>query len=537
MKLILVESQASDRYEKEFTDIPKDIFDKICALDPNSIFNGDELMRIGANALQLLIPCYRKGEDFLDKSDLVKSSLTKYLASRKDYPVEFRNLGNFSSVEDFIKFVQDPSSLSTDDLAVKKEETKLDQIYNKYYSDFKDRDIFDTIIKLDPTTTEDKIGEIAKNLLLPKYRKGETDFIDNKDLSVAISNFFKNKKYYDDEHKKIETYSSVDEFIKYNLNRIIEDSTTTSKLKSYGEDSPFGQYNLIASTDDYDVYQPLTRQANSVIANGGWDERRGDGMYWCTSSLETGNYWNQYVTTPGYNLYCFIKRGDESNRSLNFQLDVNPRENIVHEFLNGNDQHQFNTDKHKDFEIFLKNNPKVFLAIKDKPVFKDINVIKKLELEYTFSEEPLIINSYKDFKDLFGEHYTTLYNSVVEIQINNIESIPAKIFSNFIKLKKVTINSGVKIIEAQAFKSCAVLEEVNLNEGLEVIGFEAFASCPNLKQIELPSTLKEIKFGAFKNDNQLKIILYKKYYLNDPDKKLIVDQKETDWYKSHFRLA
>ena len=95
-------------------------------------------------------------------------------------------------------------------------EAKIDDEYTKNWSMI-DRDIFDDIAKVDPKTSVDEegikmIGFVAKQLLLPKYKDGDTEFVKDLDrVQKAIEKYQLNPGNY----LKLPSFKTVDEFVKY----------------------------------------------------------------------------------------------------------------------------------------------------------------------------------------------------------------------------------------------------------------------------------------------------------------------------------
>lgn len=490
--IVIVEAKVDDEYAKNYANIERETFDKIILADPFTRVSNGEIQTIGPNAKQLLLPRYEKERDFiLGNLEEIKSSLQTYMNNRKNYPVELRNISNFNSVEEFVNFIRDPESVKV--VVTQKEEINpIDEIYNKYYSDI-DKDTFSKIIKLDPETTDKKIGDVAKNLLLPKYKKGDRDFL-NQELEIknAIEIFNEDKVKYPPEKQSVQNYESIDEFIKF----VTEgpDSNLVQTLKN--NKNIEGKFKVIASTRDYDIIQPLSNPANTAIGGG---YQNPNGMQWCTSKENDDGYWKSY-TSNGNTLYCIMhktkNRGSE-NRTLNWQFQLN-HDNELLQFLDGRDQHTYDDYPNRDFSIFLNSHPEILLKMKDVEPFKNIKEVIEAADNLKYANGPLVINSNKDLLKLFDkDNYVILMGVIKELVINNISKIPSRLFYGFNNLRKITIGPAIKIISNQCFKDCANLKEVNLAEGLEIIEAEAFMGCLSLKKLRLPNSVKEIKERAF----------------------------------------
>ena len=534
----LTEAKADDEYNKTYSSIDRDIFDNIIKADPTTRVVGNEIVSIGPNAKQLLLPAYMKGEiEFTDDLDSVTKALTDYIQKRGTYEPQYRNIAKFPSVKDFVSFVADPSQAVgiIDDSP--KEVDPITDIYNKYYTRIP-RDAFDKIIELDPETTESKLGSVAKNLLLTKYQAGESGFLrDPFKVKRAIKDFVELKATFPQEKQDIISYSTVEEFINYILRG--PDSALTQDLKTNTTIDPKTRravkddINFIASTRDYEVLEPKSHRAAYAIS-GGWNDP--NALHWCTAwEPEPGNendsYFNSY-TSDGQRIINFINkksnRGTE-NRIYNWQLQV-LRDGSVGEFLDGRDRHTYDENKGRDFRKFLESHPDILNAIKDKDPFNKMPIVEEVALTIKYLDEPFVISKESDMLPLLKENTkTALASQVIEVVIENIKKIPGQLFYNFINITKVSIR-GVSDIGSQAFKNCTALRDVSLDENLKVIGSEAFMNCVNLKKIRIPNSVENIKTRAFFDTScRLGILVDKPIPL-----KIEANEAEKMWYIKHL---
>lgn len=112
---------------------------------------------------------------------------------------------------------------------------RIDSEYEKDWKEI-DRDTFDQIISLDPTTNidADRIGPSAKQLLLPSYINGETDFLNKKDeVTQCLSTYTKNRGQYPQPLRNIANFPSVSDFIDYILNGDESEFAKNHDLTSY----------------------------------------------------------------------------------------------------------------------------------------------------------------------------------------------------------------------------------------------------------------------------------------------------------------
>ncbi|MDE5945744.1 MAG: leucine-rich repeat domain-containing protein [Oscillospiraceae bacterium] len=94
--------------------------------------------------------------------------------------------------------------------------------------------------------------------------------------------------------------------------------------------------------------------------------------------------------------------------------------------------------------------------------------------------------------------------NIVNIDLNNVESIGTDSFSFCKNLKTVKMNDKLKKIGLYAFYECEVLEKVKLSSAIEEIEAYAFYQCPSLKSIRIGNNITKIDnlaFGYTYNEN------------------------------------
>ena len=503
--LNLSEAKADDEYAKSYSQIDRDIFDKICLMDPKTQRSGDTVINIGFGAKQLLLIKYLAGETaFLDRADDVTNALNNYYPNIKNYP----KFPEFESVEAFLSFMDNPIEIIDNPTATKDKNNKILDIYNKYYSDI-DKETFDEIIAIDPQTTDSKIGEVAKNLLLRCYKKGDKEFLKNpRAISAAISRYNEFKNSYEPEKQNLNSYESISDFISY-----IPPSPAVRSLAGDRYEPIAGvDYEHIASSTEYDVFKLITFRGSERLAHS-----RGAQNVWCTAGGSDGthyggsrdhsqstSYWRDYKNRG--ELYMFLHKTDPTNKTKNWNMSFDMSTHKVYHFLNGDNSGPYPASAeenglHKNWQTFLMANPDLVSALM---LCSDINlkndiVVNTLSKSMTYSKEPFVIKSDDDLKRFMASK-GILKTVLKDIIIKNIPEIPYALASNFIVLETVTIGEGVQVIGIQAFKNCPNLKSINqdLPETLKVIEEEAFMSCPNLKgAIHLPDSLESVKLRAF----------------------------------------
>ena len=285
-KYNISEAKIDTEYERNFSQIPRDIFDAIVLMDPKTQVAGDEIKNMGFGSKQLLLPKYLSGEtDFVDNAETVTAALTNYYPNIANYP----KFNEFRSVADFLTFMANPEGA---EIEKAEQLSPLDKLYNKYYSDI-DREIFNKIIAMDSKTGETNIGELAKNLLLPAYRKGEHDFVENEEaVKAAIEKFYKKGHNYPDGKDNIQNYDSVADFISY------EPTSPTVADVANRDVHPGRDFEIVASSSNYDLFKILTWEGSKAIAHA-----RGGTNTWCTAG---GGNERQWLDSDGVGSYYKI---------------------------------------------------------------------------------------------------------------------------------------------------------------------------------------------------------------------------------------
>lgn len=521
---LIYESKADDEYNKSWSTIDREIFNTIVRIDPKTTITNNEINTIGFVAKQLLLPKYKEGEvEFLNDIEAVKAAITKYQAS----PGNYAKLPLYKTVAEFVKHVNDPTSVDIQETPVIDPITK---IYNEYYSDI-DREDFDKIIAMDPKTTAEVIGEIAKNLLLASYRKKENILDKTEDITDACKIYYRDKNKIPVERQQLTAYASVDDFINFITSN--QESTLVASLKNNSQIDPKtntsakDSFRLVASTLDYDILEPLSSTA-AIAIGGGYTSS--NGMKWCTGWEENRSYWKRY-TENGGRLFCFMHKQHYrgySNRVYNWQIQV--IDDQVQEFLNGHDSSDYQgKDVEERFKNFLYAHIDIYNAIKNKEPFNTLPLFRelKMETEVLFSGT-FVVDSM--LKVSLLETTDRLSKSCEEIIIS-IPKIPAALCADFLVLKKVTFQEGVKEIGDQAFMNCTKLENIIFPNSLEIIKKEAFQNCLSLKgAIRIPDNVTEIRTAAFgRGSCKLKLN-------RDRKNKIKFDARDKDWVSTHVQL-
>ena len=159
-------------------------------------------------------------------------------------------------------------------------------------------DLFQQLCQLDPTTTPNKVGKYS-NWILAKYNPNT----DLNALRIALewyadgikNNIIKQLGISTD----INTFKSYDELISTIDGVRRSDDAQLSNSEYNNRQKLEGQFEILGSTQSYDIVQPLTFKAERYF---------GSGTEWCTVANE--NYFN-YYTKNGALFILYPKNGDK----------------------------------------------------------------------------------------------------------------------------------------------------------------------------------------------------------------------------------
>ena len=96
-------------------------------------------------------------------------------------------------------------------------------------------------------------------------------------------------------------------------------------------------------------------------------------------------------------------------------------------------------------------------------------------------------------ENLFGKKTPV---TLTEIELQNVNTIPAEAFKNSQSLVKITTDGSMNKIEYNAFENCSSLESITGTENVENYGFGAFRNCSKLKQVSFANA-KVVENFAF----------------------------------------
>ena len=134
---------------------------------------------------------------------------------------------------------------------------------------------------------------------------------------------------------------------------------------------------------------------------------------------------------------------------------------------------------------------------------KSVEIANSQNADIKVADIPTEINGEKvvGISDYAFDNYKNLEEVIVP---GTVEKIGEFAFFLNSKLKKVTLNEGVKEIGNDCFSQDTALVEVSLPSTLKTISVCAFIYCPNLERITIPNGVERIENGAFAKCEKLK---------------------------------
>ncbi len=328
----------------------------------------------------------------------------------------------------------------------------IDTIYNKYYTNI-ERDIFDKIIKADPTTAlkDSKMGVYCK-WLLKLYSDKNLKLEDLYKATNYISAFhqFKHKIH----QKDINFYKSLPELFKA-VEPFLEKEET--KFENDEERKLAGQFKEAYRNKDLRIITPLTLKASQYF---------GRDTEWCTTNTDMFKKYTKKQTTDitPYNLYIMY-----------------PTENSL-----------FGIDDRLQFHFQSRQ----FMGIYDEP----------FPIEEFFREYPDMFdffNKYFDVEKYFKSGHITWYG-------NTLEGAPETVDGDFICHRYSDISSlisGPKIVEGDFI--CTYNNLTNLIGAPETVDGSFY--CWHNRLISLKGSPDTVGGSFICSDNMLNSLKYSPY--------------------------
>jgi hypothetical protein len=326
----------------------------------------------------------------------------------------------------------------------------IEDIYTKFYSDIK-RDVFDMLIKLDPTfrEDEDKLGTYGK-WILKGYKQKQLKERDLERVNEILFDFNERKRFITEPGgKDIFKYKTLDEIrsaldsIQLTANQVAKQARKAKQHADLGEEAEF-----IGESDKWEIWSPKTYAASCKL---------GSGTTWCTASTSYRGYFDNYTSSG--KLYIFYpKDGDMTKK---WQAHVN-KSNEVTTFMDANDRPT------KEFSTFIFEE-KLLPTLKASEL-KNVDAILDVEnMERVNRGEPFIYAGSKI----------------------------KKAFIPLIKIIHFAKDLKIEKIPSFTFKGCSNMEEIYVPLTITDFGLGCFEGCDKVK-IYTPK--REGRIGAYKRD-------------------------------------
>lgn len=351
----------------------------------------------------------------------------------------------------------------------------LNSIYDTYYKDKLDRKTFDTILKIDPTYKEGKMGKYGK-WLLTLYITYHVDVVDEaQEFKDQIKIFDDNKHKHEEADRDIGKIKSLEQLIELNHKYEAVDQKTEFQLRAEGQKG----VEVIGSTPNWEVYCPTTYEASKYL--------RGQNAVWCTGRHNDDHFWKSY-SSKAY-LIIFINK---NNRDDKYQGAFSKTNADCSEFRNAQ-------NGWVDFVSFLVKNDELIPVLQNSKIKK----CKDLKEAETYLElkkgKPFVYDGSLTLSD-------PLKNAIVKIEFKSKE-LKSSYFSGCGSLEELVIPEGVTVIPTGCFSTCDNLKKVTLPTTITSIESLAFFSCPKLEVVEVPEGVSSLNIGiyAFKGCKNLKI--------------------------------
>jgi hypothetical protein len=320
----------------------------------------------------------------------------------------------------------------------------IEDIYTKYYSDIK-RELFDTLIRLDPTFKPevDRLGEYGKWILL-KHKQKKIKKQDYNRTKEVLDDFHNRKRFIvAPSSKNIFDYDTIDEVraglnnIELSKNQIAKQAKKGKFFADLGEEA-----ELIFETDEWEVWSPKTYQASCKL---------GAGTEWCTARPGSDYNYIQYTTgNVAGKLYAFMPKDGDTTKKV--QLHIKKGTNKIYDFKDYADRNRISP--YEDFIVFVNKNN--LLGALKQTELKNIDAILDVENLESLKQGKSFVYAGGEVKDMFRPHI----KEVVFVKDYPDTSIPGRAFMNCENLERIYVHPKVKLINPSAFKNCDKLKEI-----------------------------------------------------------------------------
>ena len=351
-------------------------------------------------------------------------------------------------------------------------------------------DLFDKLCKLDPTTTQNKVGKLS-NWILAKYNPNTN--LD--DLRVAL-------EWYTDGIKRnilqregvsadINVYKSYDEFLSVMDDKMKSDDISFSNSELNNRNKLKGQYEIVGTTSKFEIIKPLTFAAERYF---------GSGTKWCT--VANKRYFNSYSKKGP--LYIVYPKDGNIEYKMQFHeqsesfadKDDNVYENISECIFSIFDENDKDANELRNLCKRIFNITNVGFTTDEKIEY--IQNKRMIPSAFFMSDKNLTSITIPDGVTTIGaDAFWGCENLISVIIPDSVTLISNNAFWGCESLTKIIIPDSVTLISNNAFRNCKGLTNVTIPDSVTKIGYGAFYNCINIKNINIPDSVTEINGYAF----------------------------------------
>ena len=236
------------------------------------------------------------------------------------------------------------------------------EVWEKYYKNI-DKNIFDAIVKADPTSKGDHAGKFVK-WIVELFKNGKWKPGDTNETKTTLERFSKFNQRIPQDMRDINKYKSVGELYDV-VNEYCSDKSreeTQRDIKREGAEKVY-------EDADWTVIMPKTKEAAILY---------GKGTEWCTAAERSGNFFDHYNSQGP--LYIIIPKHDTKHKfQFHFETDSFMDEtdspidslNRLSKLGNTKGLFRFLEKLDKNFVLFPRNRAKSFMESLSDGSYKD----------------------------------------------------------------------------------------------------------------------------------------------------------------------
>lgn len=531
----------------------------------------DELLKADASSetgayisTSFIFPKFEEEKEYIltHLDDLTKAT-KKFIEMKNngqlmELPKAYSNVNNYRTVQSFVEYFVNgitPEFKDGVDASAKIEVASKDPIdleYEKHSAGI-DRETFEKLCQLDPTTDDISVGEFLTKFLIPMYQANPEAFQGQelKKLKLSIAVYFgKSIK----ERTPLKAYNTIEDFLRDNeAASLAEPSATYLALKQNNTLEPVANrrslpaqipsigpvkdtVELLCSSEKFDVVEVSSHIALNAISHlRSWNDAHArDTSYvhnfsWCVSSATDLSFISN-TSSYGTRYFAFLSKdhplGTSNCRKYNFLCSTNDDMSVDKGWMDGSD---LSNNRLADA---IAIDPTLLSAMVSTSKLFDPNSrqAKLAHLKTYLIRNPDALNNVSvvagdltvdDTADRTAIANKLKFASTITFDCEVVEQ---RACANNAGLTAVILTDKVKRIEPGAFWNCANLQSIKLSKNLEYIGTGAFYNCTSLTgNIILRNKLNAIGEQAFYG-TKLKIkIAYPRA------QKLKVSQETFEW--------